>query len=121
MPVLTLKACRELCAKQGQRIGGGGAGGEGETFKLNEATSIGKLPFFLHKLGYEKRHIEGLLSRYSLASDLPDEYICALKKMVRRPYPSCIGYTLHRLAQDRGIQYATLNVGESSGLVFLRS
>jgi hypothetical protein len=69
---------------QGQRIGGGGAGGDSGKFTLNRATTIDKFPFFLHKLGYDKSTLLKLLERFErmLSATLPQEYVTAVREWI---------------------------------------
>lgn len=65
----------------GQRIGGGGGAGR-DTFQLNMAITIDKLPFFLHKLGYDKSNLEAILNKYERTVSLPHEYVVAVREWI---------------------------------------
>jgi hypothetical protein len=66
----------------GPRIGGGGGGGS-QTFQLNRAITIDKLPFFLHKLGYDKVELGGVLDKLD-TSTLPHEYVIAVREWINQ-------------------------------------
>lgn len=69
---------------RGQRIGGGGASSHTKEFKLNRVTTIDKLPFFLHKLGYDKSTLLKLLERFERMPSitLPKEYVTAVREWI---------------------------------------
>jgi hypothetical protein len=69
---------------RGRRIGGGGAGSDIKEFKLNRVTTIDKLPFVLHKLGYDKSTLLKLLKRFEKMPSvtLPQEYVTAVREWI---------------------------------------
>jgi hypothetical protein len=67
---------RELSC--GPRTGGGGGS---DTFTLNRASTIDKLPFILHKLGYDKSTLKRMLDNFG-ESTLPQEYVVAVREWI---------------------------------------